>query len=925
MTQTAVEPFSAVSLPESTDPAAASAAAYANEVVELLSGLLLDLVRRRQPELEPVLRGERPPSELSPELLARALQVQGIWFQLLSIAEQNAAMRRRRQTEAERGYEQVRGTFAQVMSSAAEMGIPPSEVRTLLEIMRIRPVITAHPTEAKRVTVLEKHRRIYRRLVDLESPRWTPRERQALIDGLQNEIELLWMTGELRLAKPTVPQEVFWGLHFFNETLFEAVPDLLDKLERALARAYPGESFQIPSFFQFGSWVGGDRDGNPFVTNDVTRSTLLENRLTGLRRYRRRLGDLVRALSITERAVPVPDTFRRALERELTATGEGDEIAARNPGEVFRQYLACMVRRLDLMITGAERGELAPNPAGYASAEALVADLRLIEDALAAGGSMSLASTLVRPVRREVESFRFSTVRLDVRENTTRLNAALADLWKQADGRTAGAAPEPSSEAWRQWIAGEVTRPLPPGATAPALPPESAETLGMFQLVRDLREEIDREAVGAFVLSMTRSVSDVLGAYLLAKTAGLYADAAGVESCTLPIVPLFETIEDLQRAPAIMRELLSVPLVRRSVRAQSGVQEVMIGYSDSNKDGGFLTSNWELSKAQIKLTRLGKELGVPIAFFHGRGGSVSRGGAPTGRAIAAQPAGSIQGRMRITEQGEVVSFKYANRGTAQYQLELLAASVLEHSLKSEREKALVPTAEFDEVMEALSGAAQASYRRLVDHPDLFAYYQAASPLEEISLLNLGSRPARRFGARSLSDLRAIPWVFAWSQNRHFVPGWYGVGSGILTFLQVRGQRGAALLDRMFTESRLFRLIVDEVEKTLAYVDLEIVREYAELVPDAGVRNNILEMVEDEYHRTVEAVLRISGGSQLVERYPRFRRRLARRLPTINQVSRQQIELLRRFRESGGDKTQEEQLSALLLSINCIAAGFGATG
>ena len=925
MTQTAVEPFSAVSLPESTEPAAASAAAYANEVVELLSALLLDLVRRRQPELEPVLRGERPPSELSPELLARALQVQGIWFQLLSIAEQNAAMRRRRQTEAERGYEQVRGTFAQVVSSAAETGIPPSEVRALLEIMRIRPVITAHPTEAKRVTVLEKHRRIYRRLVDLESPRWTPRERQALVDGLQNEIELLWMTGELRLAKPTVPQEVFWGLHFFNETLFEAVPDLLDKLERALAHAYPGESFQVPSFFQFGSWVGGDRDGNPFVTNDVTRSTLLENRLTGLRRYRGRLGDLVRALSITERAVPVSDTFRRALERELAATGEGDEIAARNPGEVFRQYLGCMVRRLDVMITGAERGELAPNPAGYPSAEALVADLRLMEDALAAGGSQSLASTLIRPVRREVESFRFSTVRLDVRENTTRLNAALADLWKQADGRAGGQPPDPSSDTWRQWIAGEVTRPLPPGAAAPALPPESAETLGMFQLVRDLREEIDREAVGAFVLSMTRSVSDVLGAYLLAKTAGLYADAAGIESCTLPIVPLFETIEDLQRAPTIMRELLSVPLVRRSVRAQGGVQEVMIGYSDSNKDGGFLTSNWELSKAQIKLTRLGKELGVPIAFFHGRGGSVSRGGAPTGRAIAAQPAGSIQGRMRITEQGEVVSFKYANRGTAQYQLELLAASVLEHSLKSEREKALVPTAEFDEVMEALSGAAQASYRRLIDHPDLFAYYQAASPLEEISLLNLGSRPARRFGARSLSDLRAIPWVFAWSQNRHFVPGWYGVGSGILTFLQVRGQRGAAMLDRMFTESRLFRLIVDEVEKTLAYVDLEIAHEYAELVPDAGVRNNVLEMVDEEYHRTVEAVLRISGGSQLVERYPRFRRRLARRLPTINQVSRQQIELLRRFRESGGDKTQEEQLSALLLSINCIAAGFGATG
>jgi phosphoenolpyruvate carboxylase len=944
VTQTLLEPFSPVSLPESADPAAASAAAYANEVVELLSGLLLSLVRARQPEVESVLRGERPASGLSPELLARTLQVQGLWFQLLSIAEQNAAMRRRRQVEAERGYQQVRGTFAQVIANAAESRVSAGEIRELLEVLQVRPVITAHPTEAKRVTVLEKHRRIYRRLVDLESPRWTPRERQALIVGLQNEIELLWTTGELRLAKPTVPQEVFWGLHFFNETLFDAVPDLLEKLERALAQSYPQEQFRVPPFFQFGSWIGGDRDGNPFVTNEVTRSTLLENRLAALRRYRRRLAELIRTLSVTERAMPVTEQFRSALERELAASGQGDKIAARNPGEVFRQYLVCMVRRIDVMVAAAERGQTHANSSGYASADALVADLRLIEDTLSSAGSASLSSALVRPARREVESFRFSTVRLDVRENTTKLNAALADLWRtggrseglrggEPERRTGGQdvarieeeAPEQSSDAWGKWLGSELARPLQPGAAPPALPPDSAETLGMFQLVRQLREEIDREAFGTFVLSMTRSVSDVLGAYLLAKTAGLFADTAGVESCTLSIVPLFETIEDLQRAPAIMRELLTVPLVRRSVRAQGGVQEVMIGYSDSNKDGGFLTSNWELSKAQIKLTRLGKEAGIPIAFFHGRGGSVSRGGAPTGRAIAAQPAGSIQGRMRITEQGEVVSFKYANRGTAQYQIELLAASVVEHSLKSEREKALVPTAEFDEAMEALSGAAQASYRQLIDHPDLLPYYLAASPLEELSMLNLGSRPARRFGARTLSDLRAIPWVFAWSQNRHFVPGWYGVGSGILTFLQVRGQRGSALLDRMFSESRLFRLIVDEVEKTLTYVDLEIAREFAELVPDSSVRKNILEMVEEEYHRTMEAVLKISRASDLAERYPRFRRRLARRLPIINQVSRQQIELLRRFRESGGDKRQEEQLSALLLSINTIAAGFGATG
>jgi phosphoenolpyruvate carboxylase len=923
VSQVALEPFAAASeLPESPDPVAASAAHYANEVVELLSELMLQLVRQRAPEVEPVLRGERAPGGLSPELLARTLQVQGIWFQLLSIAEQNAAMRRRRQVEAERGLELLRGTLAQVIADAAAAKVPAAEIRTLLERLRVRPVITAHPTEAKRVTVLEKHRRVYRRLVDLESPRWTPRERQALVDGLRNEIELLWLTGELRLQKPTVPQEVFWGLHFFNETLFEAVPDLIEKFERVLAQHYPDETWVVPTFFQFGSWIGGDRDGNPFVTNDVTHSTLLENRLTGLRRYRRRIDELVRALSITERAVPLSDRFRAALDKALASTGRAEEIASRNPGEVFRQFLAVMQQRIQVMMEDTERGDTRPNPAGYASADALLADLRLIEEELVQAGRTEIAGAIVRPVRREVESFRFSTVRLDVRENTTKLGAALRDLWRAGNS---GEPPEPGSEAWRGWIGAELARPLAADATTPALPAETAETAGMFALVRRLREEIDREAFGAFVLSMTQSVSDVLGAYLLAKTAGLFADAPGVESCTLPIVPLFETIDDLQRAPAIMRELLAVPLVKRSVRAQGGVQEVMIGYSDSNKDGGFLTSNWELYKAQIKLTRVGKESGAPIAFFHGRGGSVSRGGAPTGRAIAAQPAGSIAGRMRITEQGEVVSFKYANRGTAQYQIELLAASVVEHSLKSEREEALAPTAEFDEAMEALSGAAQAAYRKLVDHADLLAYYQTASPLEEISLLNLGSRPARRFGARSLSDLRAIPWVFAWSQNRHFVPGWFGVGSGIQTFLQVRGQRGDGLIRRMYADSRLFRLIVDEVEKTLSYVDLGVAREYAELVPDPAVREAIFPQIQEEYHRTVEVVLRVSGGSALAERFPRFRRKLARRLPTLNQISRQQIELLRRFRETGGDKSQEELLSALLLSINCIATGFGATG
>jgi len=925
VTEEHAAPFVAGSLPSSADPLAASAAQYASETAELLFGLLLDVVRVRHAYLEPALLGGEMDPAWSPEQLEACLRAQGIWFQLLAIAEQNAAMRRRRQTETERGPEQVRGTLTQVLHQARQDRLAdPDQVRHLLRELRVRPTITAHPTEARRVTVLEKHRRVYRRLVDLESPRWTPRERSQIIDQLRLDIDLLWMTGELRLEKPTVPQEVYWGLHFFSESLFEATTELLEKLDRTLQQLWPQERFDIPPFFQFGSWIGGDRDGNPFVTNEVTRLTLRQNRVASLLRYQQRLGELLRTLSITERALEVSDGFRQALDAALEASGAGAEIVGRNPGEVFRQYLACMMRRLEGAMRHAQAGRTAPPGEGYASADELLGDLRLLESALARGGSHRAAGMLLRPVRREVETFRFSTVRLDLRENTARLTEALVALWRAGTG--AGEAPPPvASEEWKAWLLAELARPRRGDRPLEGFAPEVQETMGLFRVVREMRADLDREAFGGFVLSMTREVADVLGAYLLAKEGGLFADEAGTESSTLPIVPLFETIEDLHRAPAMMRELLSIPVVRRTVRALGGTQEVMIGYSDSNKDGGFFASNWELFKAQARLTRVGEELGVPIAFFHGRGGSVSRGGAPLGRAIAAQPAGSIRGRMRLTEQGEVVSLKYANRGTAQYQVELLAASVIEHSLRSEHEAALAPTSEFEEAMEAISGAAQAAYRRFVEHPDLLAYFSSASPLEELTRLNIGSRPARRSGLRTLGDLRAIPWVFAWSQNRHFITGWYGLGSGLETFMQVRGDRGIRLLGRMYQDSRLFRLILDEVEKTLSYVDLTIARQYADLAPPGPGREEIFRLMEEEFHRTVRTVLGVTGGSELAQRFPRFRRRLARRMATINQVSRQQVELLRRYRAAGEEPDRQRYLDALLLSINCISAGFGATG
>jgi phosphoenolpyruvate carboxylase len=886
---------------------------------ELLFDLLVAVVRRYEPEVAAVLREERTTAGMPAVLLARTLQAQGIWFQLLAIAEQNRDMRNRREVERERGYEQLRGTFADVFASAAAAGITGKEIREALNALRVRPVITAHPTEAKRVTVLERHRRIYLRLLDLESPRWTDRERQDLIRAAGDEIELLWLTGELKLAKPTVAQEVAWGLYFFNENLFDVVPQMFAKVESAFAKQFPDEPFEVPLFFQFGSWIGGDRDGNPYVTSEVTRRTLWETRLASLRRYRIRLLDLVRNLSIEDHALALPDSFRKTVAEALRTARDGEALEARNRGEIFRQFLCCMLSRLDVTISHAEREQPAPEDSGYPNADRLMDDIDLMRDALGAGGAQRLADALLLPLRREVGVFRFSTVRLDVRESSMRINETLAAMFRLRNG---GANPPPPDSAqWKQWVLAELGTARSAPFPYEGLPPEAAETLATFRTIARMREEIDREAFGALILSMTRSAADILGVYLMAKEGGLFFDSAAVERCTLPIVPLLETIPDLRRAAAILKELLGVPLVQRSLHVQRRVQEVMIGYSDSNKDGGYLTAHWELAKAQSSLTRLGSEHGIAIAFFHGRGGSVSRGGAPTGRAIAACPAGSIRGQFRVTEQGEVVSFKYANRGTAAYQIELLGASVVEHVLRSEREAALVPVHEFHEAMEALSGTAWSAYRKLMELPTMLAYLQESSPLEELSLLNIGSRPARRTQAKTLGDLRAIPWVFAWTQNRHMLSGWFGVGSGIKAFLEVRKERGLGLLKRMFREARLFRLILDDVERTLLQVDLSIAAEYAGLVEDAAIREPIFTCIAEEYRLTCEMILRISGDAGIAERFPQFRRRLARRLKTINAVSREQVHLLRAHRA----ESSEDVRTALLMSINCAAAGLGATG
>jgi phosphoenolpyruvate carboxylase len=508
---------------------------------------------------------------------------------------------------------------------------------------------------------------------------------------------------------------------------------------------------------------------------------------------------------------------------------------------------------------------------------------------------------------------------LDIRQNSFVTNRTVEALLKALGHECAGSAPR------RETIMAELARPMDGALDPTKLPAEAAEMMATLKLVAQTRQRGDPAAIGNFVLSMTREVSDLLGIYLLAKHAELFTDKAGIESCTLTIVPLFETIDDLRRAPAVLRDFLSVPLVRRSIRDRGGVQEVMIGYSDSNKDGGFLTANWELYKAQLALFRLGSEFDVAITYFHGRGGSVSRGGGPTGRAIAAQPRGSIAGRMRLTEQGEVVSSHYANGGTALAHLELLAASVLAHSLPAHADK-IGDDPEFHEAMEALSGVAHAVYRRLIEHPDLVTYYEAASPVREIALLKLGSRPPRREGAKTLEDLRAIPWVFGWSQNRHLVPGWYGVGTALLRFVQIRGEAGVRMLQQIFDSAPLFRLVIDEVEKSLALVDLRVAELFANLVPDQHPRDEIFGLITAEYRQTVQQVLAITGEEALIDRFPQYRARLDRRLALLAEAGRRQVDWLAQLRSHRKEgQLRQDDLVPLLLSINCVASGLGWTG
>lgn len=895
---------------------------YSKQVVDILKQQLIKVIQLRQPNVLPFFEGQKSFVIENNSILRHVLEAWSIWFQLLNIAEENIAMRRRRLVERISGLEHVNGTFANVFHYTKEKGFDAEDIQKLLDNAHIRPTITAHPTEAKRVTVLEIHRRIYVLLYRLESTRWTDREKGDFIGDLCNEIDLLWLTGELRLEKPTVETETAWGLHFFEQTLFDCVPKIQQRLYYALKKAYPLHEFHIPNFFQFGSWIGGDRDGNPLVTNDVTRQSLKQNQMQVFEHYVLALEKLLCILSVSKNIVKPKKIFTDNLNKMLQIFDTKEEIVKRNPGEIFRQFVFCMLLRMQDTVKMSE-GKQDKSDVYYQNADQFIEELQVLRDGMTGAGCENLSRAWIFPLLQKAKTFRFRTVQLDLRENSTTTNNTLKQIWSTThDGSTI----DTCSDAWHAWLLSELEKPLQELVQFDDLDATATSTFELFKIVAELKQSLDKEAFGHFILSMTASVQDILGIYLLAKYAGLFAtnSSGEVYSC-LPIVPLFENIDDLNNSPLIMRQLLALPLVKRSLEQQDNMQEIMIGYSDSNKDGGYFTANWQLFKAQKTLTKVGAECGVLISFFHGRGGSVSRGGAPTGKAIAAQPAGSICGQMRITEQGEVVSSKYANEGTALYQMELLATSVFAHTLHSLDSTDLKPNKLMNQSMEEISNMAFESYRQLTSTDGLFEYYCAASPIEELTKMNIGSRPAKRFGSMTFSDLRAIPWVFAWTQNRLMVPGWYGLGSGLEKFIHKHGENGTVLIQQLFENSDLFSLLINEIEKMLALVDMDVAAEYSQLVEDEKIRNTVFSMISEEYNRTVEQVLAITGKDELCTRFYKFRNMLDRRQDKLKQAGLIQATLVKNFRSSKQEKDSFDHLLPLLLSINCVSSGLGWTG
>ncbi len=851
-------------------------------------------------------------------------------------------------------------TFRQLFERLRALNVPPAQLENLLRELDIRLVFTAHPTEIVRHTVRHKQRRVAALIQKLQlSPALNPDERARLRQQLEEEIRLWWRTDELHQFKPSVINEVDYALHYFQQVLFEAMPQLRQRMRSALAISYPDVAPPRDAFCTFGSWVGSDRDGNPSVTPEITWRTACYQRQLMLKRYIRSIEDLRDQLSISMQWSPPSKALLESLEMDHLRFPEiYEERSTSYRKEPYRLKLTYILERLHLSkqrndqladagwespCDGAGGGGVIGLPTSpgsqelhYRSAEDFRNDLELLKQSLDATG---LKCEALRDLLSQVHIFAFHLASLDIRQESTRHSDAIDELSRYLQLPVAYG--DMDEEQRVGWLLAELQtrRPLLPPAARWSQ--ASAETFAVFRMLQRLQQEFGPRICHTYVISMSHTVSDLLEVMLLAKEAGLVDPMA--RRSELLVIPLFETVEDLQGAPAVMGRLFADPFYRELLTSQSDtgqpLQEVMLGYSDSNKDSGFLSSNWEIHRAQIALQRLADEHAIALRLFHGRGGSVGRGGGPAYQAILAQPSGTLKGRIKITEQGEVLASKYSLPELALYNLETVSTAVLQNSMVT---TPLDDTPSWNVLMERLAGRSRDHYRALVhDNPDLVAFFQQVTPIEEISKLQISSRPARRkSGARDLSSLRAIPWVFGWTQSRFLLPSWYGVG----TALQAEVEPDACqmeLLQLLYQRWPFFRMLISKVEMTLSKVDIDLAGHYVRSLGRPENREAfeaIYATIAREFHLTRDLVLAISGHERLLDGDPALQLSVELRNRTIIPLGYLQVALLRLLRDQsrqppmsearasdGRTYSRSDLLQGALLTINGIAAGMRNTG
>lgn len=864
-----------------------------------------------------------------PTLLSHVVRAFSMYFLLANIAEEDGAHQDRRR-RVQRGERLWYGSFDHTLHGLQEQGVGPEQLDMLLQSLRYQPVFTAHPTEAKRRTVLEVQRRLDLLTKRLDAAPPGP-ERAEVEQELRNQIQVLWKTDEVRVNRPRVEDEIKNGLFYFRETLFDTVPRLHRNLERALRSAYGAEAHvAVPPLLRFGSWIGGDRDGNPFVTHDVTRLALRLQSREVVKRYRRRIEQLALELTYSSTLVTPSDEFTAALAADADVMAQALEgNPTRYAQEPYRLKLHLMHHRLGLHVTRMEAlldGRPDPGTAGcYTDEAAFIADLEIIGRSLASHGDGNLAEAGLKDLLLQARTFGFFLAQLDVRQESGRHTAAVAELFDRAPNLPDYRALD---EAGRVKVLDELlTHGGTPLLYCDELSDDTGEILAVLRAVRELRAEISPDAFGAYVISMTHQASHVLEVLFLMGFSGLAGRKAdGSWHCALRIAPLFETIDDLTRIRPVLDTLLDLPSYRALLSASGDVQEVMLGYSDSCKDGGILASSWGLYNAQKQIAQATASRGLKARVFHGRGGTVGRGGGPTHDAILSQPPGTLAGDIKFTEQGEVLSAKYSNPETAVYELTMGLTGLMKASCGIAF-ACKVDRADFMAVMAELARLGETAYRDLTDHtPSFIDYFYEATPVAEIGLLNMGSRPSHRAkGDRSKYSVRAIPWVFGWGQSRQTLPAWYGLGSALEGWCG-RDAGRLETLREMVREWPFFKALLGNIAMSLSKSEMPIAREYAGLCDDKVEADVIFARIKAEFTLTVEWVLRIMEVPELLADNPRLALSLARRNPYMDPLNHIQITAIRRYRALAPDDPQRtEWLTPLLRSINALAQGLRNTG